>query len=151
MRLKTSAILGFTMLLGAGQLVAQGSSATPPAATANEVASAEKAASAWLGLVDGAQYAPSWDNAGSAFQHAVTKDQWVKTIQKVRGQVGPLGTRTMQHAQFTTAIPNMPAGEYVMVQYRTESGTGGFVTETVAMQREATRGWRVVGYFVKPA
>jgi hypothetical protein len=48
-------------------------------------------------------------------------------------------------------MPNMPAGEYVQMQYRTESGTGGFVTETVVLQREGARGWRVVGYFVKPA
>jgi hypothetical protein len=139
------------MLLGAVPLAAQGSSSPATAATDTAVASAEKAANAWLGIVDGAQYGPSWDNAGTAFQQGVTKDQWIKTIQKVRGQVGPLGSRTLQHAQYTTSIPNMPAGEYAMIQYKTESGSGGFVTETVAMQREGARGWRVVGYFVKPA
>jgi hypothetical protein len=128
-------------------------SASAQAAAANDtaVASAEKASTAWLGLLDGAQYGPSWDNAGTVFQQSLAKDKWISTVQKVRGQYGPLGERKIEHSQFATSVPNMPPGEYAMLQYRTVSGTGGYVTETVVMQREATRGWRVVGYFLKPA
>jgi hypothetical protein len=149
MRVKTSAILGLAMLLGGGTLRAQGTA--PAQATDTAIASAQKAGSAWLDQLDGAQYGPSWDNAGEVFQHSLTRAKWIATVQKVRGQVGPLGTRTLQHSQYTTSVPSMPAGAYVIMQYRTESGTGGFVTETVVLQREAARGWRVVGYSVKPA
>jgi hypothetical protein len=151
MHFKSSTILGFALLLGGGPAMAQGAPATSSAANATAVASAQKAADVWLDQLDGAQYGPSWDNSGMAFQQNVTKPQWIATIQKVRGQYGPLGTRTVQSSQFTNSVPNMPAGDYVVMQYHTVSGTGGFVTETVALQREATRGWRVVGYFLKPA
>ncbi len=151
MRRTSASVIGMIMLFGAAQARGQGSPAAPAAATDTAVASAHKASDVWLDELDGAQYGPSWDNAGTAFQHAVTRAQWITTVQKVRGQVGPLGTRTMQQSQFTTSLPNMPAGAYVMMQYRTVSGMGGFVTETVVLQREDTRGWRVVGYFVRPA
>lgn len=151
MRFHSSAILGFALLLGAGQAMAQGAPAQSSTATDSAIASAHKAADVWLDQLDGAQYGPSWDNAGSAFQHALTKAQWIATVQKVRGQVGPLGPRTVQKSQFTTTAPNLPPGEYVVMQYRTVSGSGGFVTETVVLQRDGARGWRVDGYFVKPA
>jgi hypothetical protein len=48
-------------------------------------------------------------------------------------------------------VPNAPAGEYVVLQYRTESAVASFVTETVVMVRDGARGWRVVGYTVRPA
>jgi hypothetical protein len=149
MRFNSSVVLGLALLLGAGEVKAQ--QTQPPQTNAAAIASAQSAADAWLGQLDVAQYGGSWDNASATFKHAVTKTQWTATVQKVRGQVGPLGTRTMQHSQFTTTIPNMPAGEYVVLQYRTVSGSGGFVIETVSMEKDGERGWRVNGYFVKPA
>jgi len=150
MRFASTAVLGVALVFGVSQAQAQGSAA-PAAANDTAVASAEKASDVWLDQLDGAQYGPSWDNAGTAFKQAVTRDKWITTVQKVRGQVGPLGTRKLEHSEFSTSLPNMPAGAYVMLQYRTVSGVGGFVTETVVMERETSRGWRVVGYFVKPA
>lgn len=152
MRFASTALFGFALLIGASasQAQAQGSAA-PAAANDTAIASAQKAADVWIDQLDGAQYGPSWDDAGTAFKQSVTRDKWITTVQKVRGQVGPLGTRKLEHSQFSTSLPNMPAGAYVMLQYRTVSGVGGFVTETVVMDREASRGWRVVGYFVKPA
>ena len=150
MRFAPTALLGLALLFGASQAQAQGSAA-PAAANEAAVASAEKASDVWLDQLDGAQYGPSWDDAGAAFKQGVTRDKWITTVQKVRGQVGPLGTRKLEHSQFSTSIPSMPAGEYVMLQYRTVSGVGGFVTENVVMERDGARGWRVAGYFVKPA
>jgi hypothetical protein len=162
MRFNSSALLGFAMLLGAVQVSArqaraQTSPASPMAQAAqattsdSAVASAQRAADAWLRQLDGAQYGLSWDNAASAFQHAMTRAQWITTIQKVQGQVGPLGARSLQHGQYTTTVPNAPAGEYVVLQYRTESAVASFVTETVVMVRDGARGWRVLGYTVRPA
>lgn len=151
MRFNSSAILGIALLFGAGRAMAQGAPVVSSTATDTAIASAHKAADVWLDQLDGAQYGPSWDNAGSVFQRALTKAQWIATVQKVRGQVGPLGPRTVQKSQFTTTAPNLPPGEYVVMQYRTVSGSGGFVTETVVLQRDGARGWRVDGYVVKPA
>lgn len=150
MRFASTALLGFALLFGASQAQAQGSAA-PAAANDTAIASAQKASGVWVDQLDGAQYGPSWDDAGKVFQQAITRDKWITTVQKVRGQVGPLGTRKLEHSQFSASLPNMPAGAYVMLQYRTVSGVGGFVTETVVMEREAARGWRVVGYVVRPA
>ncbi|MEO7104521.1 MAG: DUF4019 domain-containing protein [Gemmatimonadaceae bacterium] len=148
MRFASTVVLGFALLLGASQAQAQGSAA--PAGHDTATASAQKAADVWLDQLDGAQYGPSWDNAGTLFKQSMTRDKWITTVQKVRGQYGPLGTRKLERSEFSTSLPGMPTGAYVMLQFRTVSGVGGFVTETVVMDNDATRGWRVVGYFLKP-
>jgi hypothetical protein len=38
---------------------------------------AQKAAEAWLALVDAGKYGESWEEAATYFKGAVTKDQWV--------------------------------------------------------------------------
>jgi hypothetical protein len=152
MRFNSPAILGLALLLGTtGRAMAQNTAVPSSAASDTAIASAHKAADVWLDQLDGAQYGPSWDDAGSAFQRASTKEQWITTVQKVRGQVGPLGQRTVQKSQFTTTVPNLPVGEYVVMQYRAVSARGGFITETVVLQRDGARGWRVDSYVVKPA
>ena len=80
------------------------------------VAQAQKAAEAWLALVDQGQYAKSWEEAASFFRGAVGKDAWVSAVGGVRGQVGKLKSRQLKSAQYTTSLPGVPAGEYVVIQ-----------------------------------
>jgi len=47
----------------------------PPAEQA-----AVQSAQAWLDLVDGGDYAKTWQNAAAAFQTAVSQADWEKTI-----------------------------------------------------------------------
>ncbi|MDQ2890041.1 MAG: DUF4019 domain-containing protein [Gemmatimonadota bacterium] len=110
---------------------------------------AKRAAAAWLALGDSARYAASWDSASVALRKAVTRDQWVAGITQVRTSAGTFGARTVSQYQFATSLPGAPPGDYVVLQYHTVAGTG-FVTETVALTRDGSRGWRVAGYFVKP-
>jgi hypothetical protein len=150
MRFNSSAVLGLAILLGTGRAMAQDAPVPSSAATDTAVASAYKAANVWLDQLDGAQYGPSWDNASATFQHAVTRDQWVATVQRVRGQVGPLGERSLQEGKRTSTAPNLPAGDYVTLRFRTVAANPAHVTETVVMERDGARGWRVIGYFVRP-
>ncbi len=154
MRFKFSALFGVALVAGAVHVGAQ-PAPQPVAAHAvaqadSAEASAQRASIAWLRLVDGARYAVSWDSAAVAFQHAVSKDQWITAAQQVRGEIDPVGTRSLQHSQYSTSLPGLPAGEYVVIAYRTESGSR-FVIETVVLERDGARGWRVAGYLVRPA
>lgn len=121
-----------------------------PTATDPALAAAQRAAEAWLALVDRAQYAASWDSAATVFQRAGTPQQWATAVKQVRGQVGPLNGRTVQRSQLTNTLPNVPPGEYAIFLFRSVAGAGKAIGETVIMQRDGARGWRLAAYVVRP-
>jgi hypothetical protein len=118
--------------------------------TAGSVRAATVAAESWLRVVDQQQYAASWDSAATIFKGAVTRDQWVQAATQARASIGALGARDKPATQYTTQLPGVPAGQYVVLQYRTTAGPGRTVAEMVTAVLDGARGWRVVGYFVRP-
>ncbi len=118
--------------------------------TAGAVRSATAAADGWLRIVDQKQYGASWDSAATLFKGAVTREQWSQAAAQARSSAGAIGTREKPTAQFTTQLPGAPAGQYVVLQYRSTAGPGHTATETVTAMFDGTRGWRIAGYFVRP-
>jgi hypothetical protein len=49
-----------------------------------DAAAAVAVAETWLKSVDGGDYTGSWDQAATYFRQAVTKDQWVASMEGVR-------------------------------------------------------------------
>lgn len=143
MRLLCATLLG--CLIMAPAVHAQGSDSTGTA-----VAAAQSAAQAWLQLVDARRYDQSWDSAAAVFRSAVTKSQWAGAVKEGRAPFEPLGERTLLTATYTTQLPNVPAGQYVVIQYRTKAGRGKTVVETITPARESDQRWRVAGYYIRP-
>jgi Protein of unknown function (DUF4019) len=143
MRLLYAVLLG--NLLVAPATHAQASDSTGPA-----VSSAQTAAQAWLRLVDARRYDESWDSAAAVFRSAVTKSQWAGAVKEGRAPFEPLGERTLVTATYTTQLPNVPPGQYVVIQYRTKAGRGKTVVETVTPARDRDGRWRVAGYYIRP-
>lgn len=129
----------------------QGAEADPPTTdeASAEVEAAAAAATEWLALVDAGEYEESWRQAASAFQDAVTPAVWETSLTDARSQFEPFGERTLTSSQQVTDPPGAPAGEYVMLQYRTEVSGDRTVTETVVPMKEGDA-WKVSGYFVQP-
>ena len=111
--------------------------------------SAQQAAESWLGLTDAGKYAESWNQAGEIFRSAITKDQWVKTIHAVRSPLGKLLSRSLRSAEFTTALPGAPDGQYVVIQYQTVFERKRAAIETITPMLENDGKWRVSGYYIK--
>lgn len=114
------------------------------------VSAAQGAAQSWLKLVDSQHYDQSWDSAAAVFRSAVTKPQWAGAVKEGRSQFDPLGERTLIAANYTTQLPNVPPGQYVVIQYRTKAGHGKTVVETITPARDKDGRWRVAGYYIRP-
>lgn len=148
-------LLGVTAGAGAQQYppavtsAPRGGTEATSAATDSAEAAARRAAESWLALVDRKQYAVSWDSAATLFQRAGTPAQWAEAVRQVREQAGPLESRSFQRSQVTTTLGNFPPGEYAILQYHTATG-GRAVGETVIMQNDGARGWRLAAYLVRP-
>ena len=110
---------------------------------------AQQVSERWLDLVDSADYAASWKAAAAVFQAAVTEEKWAATMKEVREPLGKVGIRKLQSATYTTLLPGVPQGDYVMILYETSFEHKPTSQETVIVSREKDKVWRVAGYYIK--
>jgi hypothetical protein len=118
---------------------------------ANEVAekAAATAAGAWVSLVDGGDYAESWNQAAGFFKNAVTKEQWQQSLKAVRAPLGKMVARNLKSKQYTKTLPGAPDGEFVVIQYETTFENKKSAIETVTPMLDKDGKWRVSGYYIQ--
>jgi hypothetical protein len=110
---------------------------------------AQKAAEQWLALVDGDEFAASWDAAAGYFKAAVSKSQWEGAVGPIRKEIGKLVSRKLKSAKYATSLPGAPDGEYVVLQFDTSFANKKEAIETVTPMLDKDGKWKVSGYFVK--
>lgn len=114
---------------------------------------AEKAAitgsMAWLSLVDGENFAESWNQAAGFFKKAVTKEQWLNSMRTFRVPFGKVVARKLKSKQYTKTLPGAPDGEYVVIQYETQFEKKQSAIETVTSMLDKDGKWRISGYYIK--
>jgi hypothetical protein len=122
-----------------------------PAWAANEAAvkAAIKAADAWLRIVDSGDYRHSWEQASSFFKQRVPEQVWEQQAAQVRGPLGNVVTRKVKHAVYTTSLPGVPDGQYVVIQYDTSFQNKKSAIETMTPMLDTDGQWRVSGYYIK--
>lgn len=119
-----------------------------PAQDKADTAPAIAAAQAWLAEVDAANYAHSWELAASEFQAAIARPDWVASLQTVRSPLGAARQRQLLSAQYTLSLPDAPAGEYVVIRFKTEFANKAASLETITPKKDSNGQWRVSGYFI---
>lgn len=139
-----------SLLAQEGEMDAAAATDDAAADHAEDVEAAASAALDWLAVLDTGDYGDSWDAAAGLIQEGITRDQWTSGLGQARGQFEPFGVRTRINAEYTTELPNAPAGEYVVLQYRSEVSGDRTVVETVVPMKQEDGSWKVSGYFVRP-
>ncbi len=119
------------------------------AAESDAVPKAQAAANAWLALADAGKYGATWDEAAAIFKSSISRADWEKALARVRSQLGAVKGRSVKSATFTTTLPGVPDGEYVVVQCDTRFESKAAAVETVTAMREKDGAWRVAGYFIR--
>ena len=107
------------------------------------------AAQHWLSMVDGEEYAHSWDEAAEYFKGAITREQWRQSLQGVRKPLGNVISRELKSKIYTTSLPGAPDGEYVVIQFETSFENKKSAVETVTPMMDPDGSWRVSGYYIK--
>lgn len=107
------------------------------------------AAKEWLGFVDAGDYAKSWREAAPVFQKSISEEKWIKMVASVRGPLGAARSRELIGAQYASSLPGAPAGEYVVIQFRTAFEHRAEAVETITPMKDEAGAWRVSGYFIK--
>lgn len=150
---------GMTIMLAiivAAAAVLQGAGGVRPAAapvalavsySASDKASAG-AAEAWARLLDGQRWGESWKASSTMFKSKINEAGWVSMIQPLRGQLGPVSSRSLKGVSSTSTLPGAPDGDYRIVQFDTAFANKADAVETVVLSREGTA-WAVSGYFIR--
>ncbi len=155
----TAAILvAFGLTMGVWTVVRRSQTAQNMAAMQNQVeenrrqadASAPQAARDWLSLMDGGNYAGSWDAAAASFRQAVTRADWVAESGKVRRPLGAVLSRSGGTTQQVSTFPGMPDGAYWIAEFDTAFAGLKLATEVVTFAREKDGQWRMIGYLIRP-
>jgi len=100
------------------------------------------AAEKWLGLVDVEKYAESWKEAAELFRNAVKQEQWEQLLRASRKPLGRLVSRKIKTKAYTTSLPGVPDGEYVVIQFESS-----FENKKSAVAKTLGDGYVCRGYF----
>jgi hypothetical protein len=114
----------------------------------DKIRDAQKAAIAWLTLIDQNQYGQSWEQAAQLFKQQVEADTWSKQLSGGREPLGIVSSRVLINATYSTSLAGAPDGEYVVIQFKTEFANKKNSVETVTPMLDGGR-WRVAGYYVR--
>lgn len=107
------------------------------------------AAKSWLEFVDAKKYKKSWEEAAPLFKEKVTEKDWDKMVSSVRSPLGVVKSRNLLDAQYTATLPGAPAGEYVVIQFKTNFSDKPDSIETITPMKDDKGVWRVSGYFIR--
>ncbi|NMR24257.1 DUF4019 domain-containing protein [Pseudoalteromonas sp. NEC-BIFX-2020_015] len=102
----------------------------------------------WLEEVDSGKYAASWQQAGAFFQENVPQTLWVSKLEQVRRPLGVVKSREGVSRQVLTSIPQLPDGDYVILEFQTDFENKAQSIETVMLKKSAEQ-WSVIGYFIQ--
>jgi hypothetical protein len=115
----------------------------------DEKKAAIAAAETWLELVDEGKYGESWENAAAFFKRVVTTQQWLQQIEPIRNALGKVQLRELKGAEYRTALPGAPDGEYVVIQFTSSFEHKKKAVETVTPMLDDDGTWRVSGYYIE--
>jgi len=121
--------------------------ARPLAADESAEDKAERAARAWLSLVDSGRYSESWDETAAVFKGAVTKEQWQQALAAVRAPLGACLSRKLVSRKLVESLPGAPKGPYVVIQLAADFEKKQDAVETITPALDGS--WRVSGYFIR--
>ena len=120
---------------------------------------AQAAAESWLKLVDGGDYASSWDQAAKVFKGAIKQTEWRGMAEGVRTPLAKLVSRKLKSREYTEKMPTTRViggkvyswgdGRYVIIQYDAVFANKASAVETVIPMADPDGVWRVSGYSIR--
>ncbi|MCF8032640.1 MAG: DUF4019 domain-containing protein [Desulfarculaceae bacterium] len=111
-------------------------------------AQAQKAALAWLDLVDRADWAGSYQTAHANLRSTTDRAAWDYRLKELRGDLGDIQERKLVKAEYSGDRPNPPARPYWAFVFATQTQKAGIVEESVTCRPGPKGSWRVSGYFI---
>lgn len=108
-----------------------------------------QAAMQWLAEVDSGNYTQSWQDSAPAFKVIVTQQKWEDILKAKREPLGRVLSRNLASAEYTTKLPGISEGEYVVLKFNTNFENKKQAVETVTPMVVKGGQWKVSSYFIR--
>lgn len=118
------------------------------AQTDNLKASAD-AAQAWLALIDAGKYNDAWEQGSLTLKLRIPEKSWNTILEASRKPFGNPSNRQVADQRTATNPPGLPAGNYMVMIYKTDFASKKGVTEFVTLVQESDGKWRGLTYQVE--
>ena len=108
----------------------------------------------WLAIVDSGEYAESWEKAADSFQCAISKEEWMTRLEKVRRPLGKVISRQLRSITFSRrlrSLENAPIGTRFEQKFNTSFDGLSAAVETSTFSKQPDGSWRITGYLIRPA
>lgn len=99
----------------------------------------------WLDLVDKGDYKKSWEEMSSITKNTVKENEWEKILTKTRKSLGAVKMRNIVDVRTATSPKNLPAGNYMVMVYKTSFATKPDANELVTLFLQNGQ-WHVLTY-----
>lgn len=114
--------------------------------TTDPVVAAQDEAAHWLGLLDQAQYGPSWLDSGPIMKDLISEKQWIGAMIANRRPYGSVMSRRPNGNASTTTLTYGTKGNFMIVHYQTLFSRNIQAEETVILMQNQLGQWRVISY-----
>ena len=105
----------------------------------------------WLAMVDGGKYAESWERAAHSFQRAISREEWVARLEKVRRPLGKVISRKLRSLKIPRSLKDAAVGTRLEQRFNTSFDGLPAAVETVTCSRQPDGSWRTAGYHIRTA
>jgi hypothetical protein len=116
-------------------------------------ATIERAAKAWLHLIDGGDFRQGWKASSSVMRCRVSQCGWDSNMTRIRCCLGKVRSRDLVCGCYSCGLRNFPAGQYYRLTYNTCFECGRPMCETIILRcdRDCACGsrWKVVYYTLR--
>lgn len=111
----------------------------------SQLQAGEITSKAWLGIVDKGEYNKSWDEMSVITRNTVKKEEWEKILTKTRKPLGAVKERSVVDIRSAINPKNLPAGNYMVMIYKTSFATKADAHELVTLFLQDGQ-WHVLTY-----
>jgi adenosylcobinamide amidohydrolase len=117
-----------------------------------KLAEARTAAEAWLDLVDAGEnrFDAAWQASSALLRQSETQDEWRARLLKTRAALGGKRERRRARSLDAGALPGLPRGDYLLVEYIGAFERQPEIFETLTLRRDEDGVWRVLRYQAAP-
>ena len=106
-------------------------------------------AKGWLARVDAGQYTDAFDVTAQVTRTTVVENDWIKATGALRAQLGKLAVRKLGAATVKQALPGLPDGLYVVVEFDSAFEHQKRSLEVVTIKQEQDGALKPVKYEVR--
>ena len=110
----------------------------------------------WLAIVDSGKYAESWELAADSFRRAISKEEWVARLEKIRRPLGKVISRKLSSITYSQSrkmrsLKDAAVGTRLEQKFNTSFDGLRAAVETSTCSMQPDGSWRMTGYHIRPA